>query len=316
MKTVYKLCFLLLALGGWEKSFASGGGSNPPPPPPPPTISSVSVFGTASFSSVCANVPFTATANVANEVSGLSYSWGVAIGTVNGVPDFVTTTSKSVTCVVLRPPGSTNISRVSVNLIRNGVMVSSGIRDLTVQPNVVPAQPSFISLQADNGLGAPCQFGGGSFSVPGVFGAYQYEWEFEGSFFVTESPSLFVWFNNADSQTITVRARGCAGTSPDQSTSYFVIPASQSPCNQGPILQQALTVSPNPATTEFTLTTSEDYASSPAQLSNQKTGKVEKSFTITGTSMKVDIRELPAGIYLLTVDGKKDKATKRIMVNK
>lgn len=316
MKTVYKICSLLLALCGWEASLACGGGSSNPPPPPPPTISSVSVFGTASFSSVCANVPFTATANVANEVSGLSYSWGVAIGTVNGVPDFVTTTSKSVSCVVLRPPGSTNIARVSVNLIRNGVMVSSGIRDLTVQPNVVPAQPSFISLQTDNGSGAPCQFSGGSFSVPAVPGAFQYEWDFEGFTSVTEGPDFFVWFNNADLQTITVRARGCAGVSPDQTTSYFVIPSFQSPCNQGPILQQALSVSPNPATTEFTLKTSEDYVSSAAQLSNQKTGKVEKSFSITGTSMKVDIRELPAGVYLLTVDGKKDKATKRIMVNK
>ncbi|CAA9316975.1 MAG: hypothetical protein AVDCRST_MAG56-6694 [uncultured Cytophagales bacterium] len=195
-------------------------------------------------------------------------------------------------------------------------MVSSGIRDLTVQPNVVPDQPSFISLQADNGFGSPCQFSGGTFSVPAVAGAYQYEWDFEGFTSVTESPFFFVWFNNADLQTISVRARGCAGVSPDQSIQYYVIPSFESPCNQGPILQEALSVSPNPATTEFTLKTSEDYVAAPAQLSNQKTGKVEKSFTISSTSMKVDIRELPAGVYLLTVDGKKDKATKRIMVNK
>lgn len=313
MKNMFKFCLLLLALGGFEAAYASLPGMWHIP-----SVRSVSLSGTVTQSAVCANVPFTATVNVDNEVSGLTYRWGVAIGTVNGVADFVTTASKSVTCVVLRPPGGTNIARVSVVMLRNGVIVTTngtGVRDLTVATAGVPAQPGSITFQSYSPtFGAICERTTGIISVSPVPGAYQYEWTFDGNSFVTTDSGVAVGFFNPGTITATVRARGCGGVSGASSQSYFVLAAGEGPCPS--TFAQAVEVAPNPASSEFTLTTTEDNVSATAQLADSKTGTVAKRFTVTGTATKVDVRGLPAGTYVLTVNGKKGKVSSRVVVEK
>ncbi|MBD0257161.1 MAG: T9SS type A sorting domain-containing protein [Cytophagales bacterium] len=249
--------------------------------------------------------------------TGILYRWTYGIGTINGVLDALETTSKVVTCVATRPVGPSNLNRVAVIILRNGVQLSESgaVKDFTLLANVTPAQPGSITLQANSPtFGGVCQFTSGTLSVPAVSGAYQYEWTFGGSSATTFGPSLSVSFNTTGTITATVRARGCAGASATTSTSYGVIPSGQGPC--AGTFAAALEVAPNPASTDFTLKTTEDYVSSSARLTDSQTGKVAKTFTVTATTMKVDVSDVPDGTYLLTLDGKKDKVTKRVVVKK
>ncbi len=317
MKTLYKCFTLLLALGWSQISLAN----NPPPPPPPPPAVDIVLSGTESGSQVCRNDLFTARAVVTNtSTSGLTYKWLVGRGTVNGSGTTVTTSSNTVNCAVTLPlPLTASQANVVLQVFRGTQQIAADVADLTLLPEITPAQPGGVSITADppSPTGqAPCQFVGVTFSVASVTGAYQYIWTANGRTTTTSSRIFSTSFSSTGNQTVTVRARGCAGDSPIRSTSVFVIPSNDSPCNDGPFLVASgeVNTSPNPATAAFVLEVPETYVSTTAQLTDQKTGEVVKTFTVTGTKTEVDTQGLPSGVYLLTIPSKDGKITKRIVV--
>ncbi len=334
MKTLYKCLTLLLALGWSQISLAN----NPPPktPPPPPKVTSITVSGTPTSTTLCRNVTFTATANVSNERSTDRYRWGVAIGevTFDGVStaDFVTA-NKTVSVRALRAPGSSGIIRLSVTIIKsNGAeeQNSGKTKDFTLLPDT-PATPGFISVQPDNPNSPTntviCQNSGATFSVAATAGAIQYLWTVNGSTTTTSSRFFSTFFNTTGSKTVSVRARGCGGsTSGSTSISVNVIPSSNSPCN-GPLARTAspsfekqpdskLSVStyPNPVVNELNIDVSNDYLSSVGQLVDQQTGKTVKSFTLSSTQSTINTSDLPRGTYLFKVSNQNGVLTRRLII--
>ena len=317
MKTLYQCFTLLLALGCWQTSLANGDDDNAPPPP---VAIDITTTNTELGGQVCRNDPFTARATVSNtNTSGLTFQWRVAIGRVNGTLGAVRTSSNTVTCTVERP-NSGDEANVILNVFRGNVMVGNGASEIVrVLPETRPGSLGSISVSADPPSPAdraPCQFAGVSFSVAPAPEAFAYVWTVGGRTSTTRNPSFFTSFSNTGSQTVTVRARGCIGDSPTQSTTVSVIARNSPPCNEGPFFQvsEAVSTTPNPVSTVFTLETPKSYISATAQLTDQKTGKVVQTFAVTGTETEVNTQGLPSGVYLLTVPGKEGKVTKRIIV--
>lgn len=314
MKTLYKCFALLLALSWSQISLAN----NPPPPTPAPPSVRIILSNTESGSQVCLNNSFNARAEVLNtSTSGLTYEWLVARGTVNGSGTVVRTSTNTVNCAVTFPLPNTNQAEVRLIVFRGTERVGLDIRILTVLPQTTPSLPGNIAVSAEppSPNGAVCQFSGVTFSVPAVPGAFSYVWTASGSSSTSSSRFFTTSFSSSGNKTISVRARGCAGDSPARTTNVFVIPSNQAPCNEGPFAVAApFTTSPNPATTTFALAVPESYVTATAQLTSQETGKVMKTFTVTGTTTQVATDDLPSGVYLLTVPGKDGKVTKRIVV--
>ena len=337
MKSLYKFLIIVLAIFSYSFVVACPPGNDPPTTPPDPKVTSITTTGTATSTTVCRNVTFTATAIVSNERSTDRYRWGVAIGevaavTFNGTADFVTT-GKTVNVNVLRSPGSSGIIRLSVTIIRSngGEVNSSGkTRDFTLLPDT-PATPGFISVEPDNPNSPTntviCQNSGATFSVPATTGAIQYLWTINGSTTTTSSRFFSSFFRNTGTQTVSVRARGCGGsTSSSRSISVTVISGSNSPCN-GPLARTAspsfekqsdskLSVStyPNPVVNELNVDVSNDYLSSVGQLVDQQTGKTVKSFTLSSTQSTINTSDLPRGTYLFKVSNQNGVLTRRLII--
>ena len=320
MKPVYKcsVFLFLLALSCWNPSLA--GSSDPPPPRVNITIS-----GAASSSIVCKDDSFTATANVSNvSTSGLVYEWSVAIGSVNGQINIVTTTSNTVTVVVARSFSGTR-ANITLRVFKNGREVTNSVKELTVL-SIPPAKPGFISVTPSNPNSPTetviCQNSAATFSVAPITGASQYLWTANGSTSTTSSSSFSAFFNTLGAQTVSVRARGCEGTSAATTVSVFVIPANQSPCNSGQFLRTAspsakssVSTYPNPVENgTLKVDVSPDYLLSSAQLVDQKTGKTVKSFTITDQESEFATDDLPKGNYLLKLQNKEATLTRRIII--
>lgn len=316
MKTLYKCFALLLALGCCEVSLAS---SDPDSSTPQyvPTVQIV-LSNTESGSQVCQNNSFTARAVVSNTSTvGLEYQWLVGRGTVNGSGTSVRTTSNTVTCVVTLPlPQTTDRANIVLQVFRGNTQIATDVLDFTLLPQVTPALPGNIAVNAapPSPNGAVCQFSSVTFSVPSVPGAYSYVWSATGISNTSSSRSFTVSFGSSGNKTISVRAIGCAGTSPARTTNVFVIPSNQAPCDEPFAVAAPVATFPNPATTTFALAVPESYVTATAQLTSQETGKAVKTFTVTGTTTQVATNDLPSGVYLLTVLGKEGKITKRIIV--
>lgn len=342
MNTLYKCFALVLALFCYDFAVASSSSSSPPPPPV--EVTSVTTSGTATSRTVCRNTPFTATANLSSTVRDSDQiSWGVAIGTVtagsiNGVADFVTIPQRTVTVSILRSPGGSGTVRLTAAVVRNGVEITGSIggKSFTVLADT-PATPTSIS--ADSGIpGLPgnnvvCQNSTVTYSVPATAGAIQYLWTAKGSTTTTSSPSFSTSFPSVGTQTVSVRTRGCGGsTSGSRSVTFQVLSRNDSPCNSNTFVRAAspsvskqsmsnpsegkLSVStyPNPVVNELNIDVSSDYLSSTAQLINQETGESVKSFTILGAQSTIDTRDLPKGTYLLKMSNQQGGLTRRLII--
>ena len=310
MKTLYKCFALLLALGCCQISLAENSELSPLS-----ASATVTITGAVSSSTVCANDPFTATANVYNtSLTGLTYEWSISIGTVNGQL-LTTTTTKSITGTVTRPFVGTRAD-IKLKVMRGSEMLVDVIKPITVLPEVTPPLPGNITVNAPppSPNGAVCQFSSVTFSVPSVPGASSYVWTATGISSTSSSRSFTVSFGSSGNKTISVRAIGCAGSSPVRTTNVSVIPSNQAPCNESFAVAAPVATFPNPATTTFALAVPESYVTATAQLTSQETGKAVKTFTVTGTTTQVATNDLPSGVYLLTVPGKEGKITKRIIV--
>ncbi len=320
MKTLYLRCTLLLALGCCNLAIAG----SPDPPAPPPTVS-ISISGAASSSTVCPGDSFTARANVSNtSTSGLTYEWAIAIGTVNG-QNITTTNSNTVTGIVSRPFSGSR-SNITVRVFRSGSEIAEDIKPVTVLSNTSPSQPGAISIQ-NNNPNAPtsvaiCQNSGATFSVAAVSGAFQYRWAVNGSTTTTSSRFFSPFFRNTGQQTVSVVAVGCGGSSAARSVTVSVIPSNQSPCDgpqfrlaAEPADKEAVSTYPNPVENgKLQIDVPSEYLASPAQLVNQKTGDIVKSFSIDDVQSEVSTDNLPKGTYLLRVQGSEGTITRRIII--
>ena len=317
MKPVYKcsVFLFLLALSCWNPSLAGT------PDPPPPSVS-IRLSGS---SSVCPGRSFTATATVSNaSTSGLIYEWSVAIGTANGL-NLLRTTSTTATIVVNRPFDG-NRGNITVRVLQNNVAIADRTIPVTVLPNTAPARPGLITITNDN-PGSPtssviCQNSSVTFSVAAVAGANQYRWTVGGNSTTTGRTFTTFLSTVGNNIPVSVVAIGCAGTSAASTTSIFVIPANQSPCNSGQFLRTAspsakssVSTYPNPVENgTLKVDVSPDYLLSSAQLVDQKTGKTIKSFTITDQESEFATDDLPKGTYLLKLQNKEATLTRRIVI--
>ena len=315
MKTLYKCLALILALGCWQVSLAK---SNDP-------AVTITISGAAGASTVCPGSSFTARANVSNtSTSGLIYEWSVSIGTANGL-NLLRTNSTTATIIVNRPFDG-NRGDIKLRVLRSNSQIAADIKAVTVLSNVFPSQPNFITVRPDNPNSPTgtviCQNSGATFSIPAVTGANQYLWTVNGSTRVTSSPSFSTFFNTTGSQTVSVRASGCAGTSASRAVTVTIIPANQSPCNNNqfsrtasPSAKSSVSTYPNPVENgTLKVEVSQDYLLSSAQLIDQKTGRTMKSFTITDQQSIVATNDLPKGTYLLKLQNKEAILTRRIII--
>lgn len=162
MKTPYKCFALLLASGCWQFSLAENSDLSPLS-----ASATVTISGAAASSTVCANDPFTATANVSNtSLSGLTYEWSISIGTVNGQL-LTTTTTNTITGIVTRPFVGTRAD-IKLKVMRGSEMIVDVIKPITVLPEATPSLPGNIAVNAapPSPNGAVCQFSSVTFSVP------------------------------------------------------------------------------------------------------------------------------------------------------
>lgn len=313
MKSLYKsFAFLFLAVACCC-NLAFAGNDDPEP--------EVSI---SSPSTVCPGQAFTATAVVSNlSLSGLVYEWSVGIGTANGQL-LLTTTSRSATIRVNRPFVGDR-GNIVVRVLQNGDEKADDAKPVTLRANTTPSRPGTITI-SNNNPSTPgfviCQNSNATFSVPAVAGANAYRWTIGGN--TTTAGRTFTTFLTTvgNSIPVSVVAVGCGGSSAASTSSIFVIPANQSPCNGNQFSRTAsspdkLSVStyPNPVDNgSLKLDVSQDYLLSSAQLIDQKTGKVVKSFTITDQNSVLTTSDLPKGTYLLRLRNKEATLTRRIAI--
>ena len=237
------------------------------------------------------------------------------------------TANRSVTIRVDRPFSGTRAD-IKLRVLRNGTQILADIKPVIVLPNTLPARPGTITITNDN-PGSPtnsviCQNSTVTFSVPTVTGANQYRWTVGNSTTTTSSRTFTTFLTTVGNNIpVSVVAVGCAGSSAASTASIFVIPANQSPCNNGGQFRTAspsatkssVSTYPNPVNDgALKVDVSQEYLLSSAQLIDQKTGKTVKSFTIEDQESLIATDDLPKGTYLLKLQNKEGTLTRRIVV--